>query len=480
MQDVTFERHIDGDSTRVFSDNKSFSHLGRTASWSTSFNSNLDWNSHAEITEFGYTIVVDGSGSETKSESSGSHSYEPGEGEYPSGSYRPKGQDGGGGSGESGGGDLENGELGDMVRSSPAFDLFMQFMRPHWEKSHGDFVNVPHIINPGDPAPTAMNLKWYDWMRDEAKPLFVNAGEGEGDDGYLSGDYDEDGIPNWRDPTWLFGTDYDPKYSFNNWIFKKELQGDVEFWLKRLDLEKNGSGLTSRDGNKIGNHDFIFGNNSMMTYQVFKAHFEFQEWVLDTVMWELIELGATLGTAGLASGAVVFFKNGGGKWFLKIGGEVRELSGEMIDGIRTRLKAMGKAGTDSEIGKVLEGAWGYGKKVVKAVPESVINAIKTFGGRRFVVNGQTYILDKKGLRHFLERHHPDFWNGTTKQAQSFFGRGITIRDIEHIIEEILKQNKGKVAGIGTNGVGQIEGIVNGIKYVIGLNKGRIGQLYPLL
>ena len=179
MQDVTFERHIDGDSTRVFSDNKSFSHLGRTASWSTSFNSNLDWNSHAEITEFGYTIVVDDSGSETKSESSGEHTYEPGEGEDPSGSYRPKGQDGGGGSGEGGGGDLEDGELGDMVRSSPAFDLFTQFMRPHWEKSHGDFVNVPHIINPGDPAPTAMNLKWYDWMRDEAKPLFVNAGEGD-------------------------------------------------------------------------------------------------------------------------------------------------------------------------------------------------------------------------------------------------------------------------------------------------------------
>ncbi len=87
MIDTFFEKHNDGSSARVFAESKSFSQLGRSASWSTSFNSEHSWNLLAEVTEFGYTIVVDDSGTDSDSESSGSQTYEPGDDDNPSNNY---------------------------------------------------------------------------------------------------------------------------------------------------------------------------------------------------------------------------------------------------------------------------------------------------------------------------------------------------------------------------------------------------------
>jgi hypothetical protein len=89
------------------------------------------------------------------------------------------------------------------------------------------------------------------------------------------------------------------------------------------------------------------------------------------------------------------------------------------------------------------------------------------------------ILDKSGLKHILERHHPNFWNGTTKATQSFFPKNMSVDEIRSGIGEVLKQNAARVGQIGSNGVGQIEGTVNGIRYVLGLNRGRVGQFYPV-
>lgn len=41
----------------------------------------------------------------------------------------------------------------------------------------------------------------------------------------------------------------------------------------------------------------------------------------------------------------------------------------------------------------------------------------------------------------------------------------------------MKQNRDTLINRGTTGSYQISGTVNGIEYVVGLNKGRIGQLY---
>lgn len=42
----------------------------------------------------------------------------------------------------------------------------------------------------------------------------------------------------------------------------------------------------------------------------------------------------------------------------------------------------------------------------------------------------------------------------------------------------MKQNRDMLANMKVNSMKQISGTVNGVEYILGLNKGRIGQLYP--
>lgn len=98
----SFTHESEGRTEHVFSDEKSFTSAGNSASWYTSFETESSWSVHAEITEFGYTIIVDDSDEDSYSESSGAQSYEPGEEDDPSGPYRPMGGDGDG-EGNSGG-----------------------------------------------------------------------------------------------------------------------------------------------------------------------------------------------------------------------------------------------------------------------------------------------------------------------------------------------------------------------------------------
>ncbi|NBD09735.1 hypothetical protein [Corallococcus silvisoli] len=122
------------------------------------------------------------------------------------------------------------------------------------------------------------------------------------------------------------------------------------------------------------------------------------------------------------------------------------------------------------------GGGGSGLKV--APPERVVNDLKDFSGKRFQAGSETFLLDKKGLQHILERHHPRYWNGTTKAAQSFFGAKMNFEDVIRSIEAVLQQNRERMVGRGTRGMYQLTGVVDGVEYILGLNQGRVGQFYP--
>ncbi|WP_420882910.1 EndoU domain-containing protein [Xenorhabdus ehlersii] len=82
------------------------------------------------------------------------------------------------------------------------------------------------------------------------------------------------------------------------------------------------------------------------------------------------------------------------------------------------------------------------------------------------------------MKHFLERHHPEYWDGSIKAKQSFFSRDMSINDMSNAIESVMKQNRDTMVSKGTIGKYQITGSYNGQNYVVGFNKGRIGQFYP--
>ena len=114
------------------------------------------------------------------------------------------------------------------------------------------------------------------------------------------------------------------------------------------------------------------------------------------------------------------------------------------------------------------------KKQSKA---NISKLLPGFKSSRFNIGGINILLDKKGMKHILERHHPRYWVGEIKEKQSFFSRNITIPEIKSLIYQVLEQNKGNVAKVGSY---YIRGVVNGVKYKLGLNKGRVAAFFEEL
>ncbi|WP_236343061.1 hypothetical protein [Paenibacillus plantiphilus] len=108
--------------------------------------------------------------------------------------------------------------------------------------------------------------------------------------------------------------------------------------------------------------------------------------------------------------------------------------------------------------------------------------MKSFESKKWIFGNENILLDKSGMKHMLERHHPEYYNGTVPKdpaiPQSFFDKSMNIDDLAKAIEEVLKQNRGKIIEKGTKYSYQIEGSYGGSNYVLGFNKGRIGQFYP--
>jgi hypothetical protein len=47
------------------------------------------------------------------------------------------------------------------------------------------------------------------------------------------------------------------------------------------------------------------------------------------------------------------------------------------------------------------------------------------------------------------------------------------------IEQVLQQNRDALISKGTAGIYPIYGVVDGVKYRVGLIRGRVGQFYPV-
>lgn len=76
-----------------------------------------------------------------------------------------------------------------------------------------------------------------------------------------------------------------------------------------------------------------------------------------------------------------------------------------------------------------------------ANPNKVINDLKGFQSKIFHFGNLTIKLDKKGVKHILERHHPKYWDGSIKKEQSLLSEKMSINDVSDAINNILKQNR---------------------------------------
>ncbi len=120
------------------------------------------------------------------------------------------------------------------------------------------------------------------------------------------------------------------------------------------------------------------------------------------------------------------------------------------------------------------------KKTISGVApnEQVVNALKTeFKPIDYKFGNNTIKLSRTGMKHILQRHHPEFWNGSVKDKQSYFAAKTTIEELQNVITNVLKQNRDILAVKGSSGRFQILGEVNGIQYKLGIKDGQVRQLY---
>ncbi|MDH6113512.1 RHS repeat-associated protein [Kitasatospora sp. MAP12-15] len=108
-----------------------------------------------------------------------------------------------------------------------------------------------------------------------------------------------------------------------------------------------------------------------------------------------------------------------------------------------------------------------------------LGVLKNWSSQRFQFGNQNFLLDRSGMTHILERHHPTYWDGSVKAQQSFFDPKMSVSDIQDAIGSVMQQNRDTLISRGSRGMYQIRGSLNGTNYVLGLNNGRVGQFYPV-
>lgn len=120
------------------------------------------------------------------------------------------------------------------------------------------------------------------------------------------------------------------------------------------------------------------------------------------------------------------------------------------------------------------------KKSLSQTANELLSIVKKHSNLHFKSGSYTIILDKQGLTHILGRHHPKFKLDAV--AATMFHKNFSVDDMAEVMEKIINKNPDKIKKImeKNKGSGQIQEIINGVKYQIGFkDRGKIGQFFQI-
>lgn len=117
-------------------------------------------------------------------------------------------------------------------------------------------------------------------------------------------------------------------------------------------------------------------------------------------------------------------------------------------------------------------------KYSKAPASRVVNALSSYKTLSFRTGSHTFKLDKSAMKHILKRHHPKYWDGSSKGGQTFFNPNMSVNNVRSLVHGALKQYPSTLKSNGTNSRISLQGIYNNVKYKMVIDKGRVVQFYP--
>lgn len=111
------------------------------------------------------------------------------------------------------------------------------------------------------------------------------------------------------------------------------------------------------------------------------------------------------------------------------------------------------------------------------------DALRGFRTQTFRVSRSVdFTLNRDGMRHILQSHHPNYWDGSQEQYQTFFDENMDVRDLVRAIRKVVDENREILNSVSANQQCQVTGtigLLNRKSYVLGVKSGRlIGQFFP--
>jgi hypothetical protein len=111
--------------------------------------------------------------------------------------------------------------------------------------------------------------------------------------------------------------------------------------------------------------------------------------------------------------------------------------------------------------------------------------LKNWKPKTFRYGNTTLVLQRSGIQHILERHHPTYFDPEqAKQSNDMFRESRTIDDIVDLIDQVIRQNTDEIEAIARKPrpeqqVGNVRATIDGVTYRLGVNQGAIGTFHPV-
>ena len=126
--------------------------------------------------------------------------------------------------------------------------------------------------------------------------------------------------------------------------------------------------------------------------------------------------------------------------------------------------------------------WPLGGPMPKPLPagvseQAIQNALKGWRTANIQVGNRTIRLSRDRMGHFLQRHHPEFWDGSTATNQSFLPETWTIQDVEDSVRHLVAESRASILEHADSSRMQFEGSMNGRPYVLTIEDGQVVQFF---